>query len=325
MVCQTLLRISVDVCSGVLYRPVISDDGSLLATVTVDYYLRVLRLIDDGSMLEVASASLPTDLHQVIARLSTLTWASNVAFVCHNGPGEDDLPLLCLSDGIRLVVMNPNALTGSLNGIGTKEAFNALIVADYHLGDQFGRLTFADFALDSQHVLVLFEMGSHASVLSLTNPQRDDIPGVKFNGERSISKSPDGHSFAVLLRNKSQDQVMILSLKDGTLQPEVTFNTDTSDAQGIVWSPDRDPVLAVYDSAAYGVKVLFFSALGHPLKQLEVSSFVDIQGVSGVGVSKLAWSVMHGETMLAVADGEKRVLVRRQHNRSMASAVLATG
>ena len=214
------------------------------------------------------------------------------------------------------MVINPNKLAMDSKEPTAKNAINPdHVVADYQLGDQFGKTSHATFVLGAEHVLVMFETGAHASIISLTRPYRDDIPNVKFNSERAVAISPNGRSLAMLLRTRGQDQVTILCLQEQDVQVQATFNAQTNDAQGLTWSPDKDPVIAVHDSAAYGSKVLFFSALGHPLKQLDISALDGSSNVAGLGVTNLTWVAADSGTMLAVADGEKRVLVRRQVNR----------
>lgn len=294
---------------GIL-RPISSVNGNLIAVITPDQCLQVFRLTDEGVLQEVSYFSFPKNLVQFAARVAHVKW----------GPSDDltSYPFLLLSDGSRLLVIDPSALSlSAASTSGTRTSGPAYLVADYQLGDQFGKLAYADFLLDDRHVIVVFEMGSHASVLALDKPQRDDIPEVKFNDRRSLSASPDGRSVALLLRSKGQDQVMVFGRKKEELEAQSTFASHTSDAQGVMWSPNGDPVLAVYDSAAFGTRISFFSALGHPLKQLDIVALDDRSDVGGLGISTLKWSAAQSETMLAVGDGEKRVLVRRQDNRQM--------
>ena len=304
-----------------LHRSILTDDGRLVAKITSEQHLSLLNLQTDGRLVEVANTPLPKLLQQIIGRLSTFKWApikNAISTPSDDTETEALMPYLLFSDGLRLIIVNPNKWATGLNESASTNGTNPTsVVADYQLGDQYGKLSYATFVLDSAHVLALFEMGASASILSLTKPYKDEIPNVKFNSDRGIGVSPDGRSVAMLLRTKGQDQVTVLCLKDENIQVEATFNTNTNDAQGVAWSPDGDPVLAVRDSAAYGVRVAFFSALGHPLKQLEVSDFGGPQGVSGVGVVKFEWATAEAGTMMALADGEKRVLVRRQHNRTM--------
>jgi WD40 repeat protein len=258
---------------------------------------------------EVVYFLFPKNLAQFAARVSHMKWAPD--------HGQDSIPFLLLSDGNRLLVINPAVLSNSASGPEFQSENQPYLVADYQLGDQFGKLTYADFLLDSKYVVLMFEMGSQAPILTLDKPQREDIPDVKFNSKRTLSLSPDERSVAFLLRSKGQDQVMVMSRKDGDLEPQATFATHTSDAQGVMWSPNEDPVIAVHDSAAHGSKIFFFSALGHTLKQLDLITFDEGSDVMGLGISCLKWASWQSQTMLATGDGEKRVLVRRQDNRFM--------
>ena len=231
-----------------------------------------------------------------------------------------------LSDGNRLIVINPNELLrSSSSSVGRNGTSPPCIVADYHLGDQFGHLSYADFILNSQRVLVHFETRVHASILSLTKAQRDDIPGVKFSSDLSFACSPGGCNVALLLRVKGQDQVIVLGLDGEDLQVRTTFNTHTNDAQSLTWSPDGEPVLAVTETAVFPPRIIFFTALGHEMKQLELSPSHVGPDPTGIGISNFKWLSSRDSTFMAVADGEKRVLLRRQHNRTMVSLVQPSG
>lgn len=219
-----------------------------------------------------------------------------------------------MSDGTRLVVVNPTTLlvpdTSSTNNV-------SCVVADYQLGDQFGKLTYADFALGKDHAIVLFEEGNSACILSLARAQRDDLVNVKFSSSRSIVRSPSGHSLLVIQRVKGHDQVALLGTNDGNVVVQSSFDVATSDAQGAMFAPNQDPVFAVWDSAAYGTAVYFYSAMGHPLKQLDISGFSSSSAIEGLGLSTLRWAKNGEDTVLAAADGNKQVLFRHQHNRTM--------
>lgn len=225
-----------------------------------------------------------------------------------------------MSDGARMVVVNPATLLVD-DLISSNSA--SCIAADYQLGDQFGRLLYADFALGKDHVIMLFEVGSGASILSLLRAQRDDLVNVKFSSSRSVVRSPNGRSLLVLQRSKGHDQATLIGVSDSNVLVQSCFELPTSDAQGAMFSPNQDPVFAVWDSAAYGTAVYFFSSMGHPLKQLDVASFGISSGIEGLGLSVLRWATKIEDTVLAVADGNKQVLIRHQHNRTMSTRDLS--
>ena len=292
-----------------------SRDGRILAAIGRDDYVRFFER--DGSQLFLRQLLLlPQELQQIVSRLTVVGLSPRCLKIPEDQTqsGKGPLPLLLLSHGARLIVLDPEV---SLHGIkgsrDNKDAFQRYIVADYHLGDRFGKLTYADF-LDRHHILVCFELGAHTSILSLLKPNRDDVPDVKFNDSQGLALSPDKPYAALLLRVKGHDRVAVLTLKDDDVQIHTTFSTNTADVQGLMWAPNGDPVLAVWDSAAYGVKVNFFSALGHPLKQLDISGLPKSSVADGVGVTGLSWTSTGSSTILAVADGHKQIHIRSQDN-----------
>ncbi|RMD42990.1 hypothetical protein DV735_g2126, partial [Chaetothyriales sp. CBS 134920] len=256
---------------------------------------------------------LPKSWHSFLSKLTVLRWARSDWH--HGGEANpSSLPFLLLADDNRLIVVNPNVVADSAT-----VPLNTLsyVVADYSLGGQFGRLTYADFILDQFHVLLLFEMAPHASILYLTSPQREDIAGTKFSGEQGVSVSPSGRTQALLLRHKGQDHVVILTRSANEIQVQSSFAANTVDAQGIALSPDGDPVIAVWDAAAHGVRIFFFTVLGHSLKQLDIGPSPADHVLPGVGVSALQLVANDEGAILAFAHGEKELSLRYQHHRTM--------
>ncbi|RMZ86565.1 hypothetical protein DV736_g6208, partial [Chaetothyriales sp. CBS 134916] len=167
-------------------------------------------------------------------------------------------------------------------------------------------------------------MAVQASILSLTSPQREDIANIKFAGEQGVSVSPSGKTQALLLRAKGQDHIVVLTRVANEIEIQSTFATHTMDAQGIAWSPDGDPVLVVWDAAAHGTRISFFTALGHPLKQLDIEPSPTDHILADVGVSALQL-VTHDEgVIIAFAHGEKELSLRYQHHRTMTTRPLIT-
>jgi hypothetical protein len=198
------------------------------------------------------------------------------------------------------------------------------ILADFELGSQYGRITLVDFVFSHRHALILFETGSHASVISLTKFQKDDVLNPKFPDSKSFAQSQSGRYFSLLTRSNGQDYVSIFASSDDTLDQTVTFNPKTLDAQGVRWSPSGQSLLVVWDSATYGFKVSFFTALGHHLRQLDLTSPpIDLQVASPfddeLGVTKLDWLQRCGRTFLAIACGQTRALIYEQQSQATVS------
>jgi hypothetical protein len=294
-----------------LYQPVASPDGRHLAYVTRDLRLEVLVIRTDVSG-RVISQPLHRSLHELLKGLVCLQWSqssqSKDSEACQLG-------FVLLSDGDRLVVLNADALRAD-----AVDTFNLpaahYVVADYQLGDQYGKLTHATFLLGEAHILTIFEMGT-AVVLPVTKPQREELPNVKFTDDRSLCIAPDNKAVAVLLRSKGQDQVAIFTRSDEELAIQAVFPAHSADAQGLAWSPNGDPVIAVWDSPTYGLSVKFFSALGHPMKQLDIGGSADL-GVSGnLGITAFTWISASDATTIAISDSQKQVLLREQNHKKM--------
>ena len=233
---------------------------------------------------------------------------------------------LLLSDGNRVVALSIELNESGLaaDDIHRGNEVPADILADFELGSQYGKITLVDFVFSHRHALILFETGSHASVISLTKFQRDDVLNTKFPDSKSFAQSQSGRYFSLLTRSNGKDYVSIFAPSDDKLDQAVTFNPKTLDAQGMRWSPSGQPLLAVWDSATYGVKLSFFTALGHHLRQLDLTSPpIDLQAAppfdDDLGVTKLDWLQRRGRTFLAVACEQTRALIYEQRSQATVS------
>lgn len=236
-----------------------------------------------------------------------------------------DISWLLLSDCNRIITLTLELAQGeSLNDRLPAEESAADVVADIDIGSQYGKITLVDFVFSHRYILILFEMNTHASIISLTKLQRDDIPAAKFPDSRAFSQSFQGRYFALLSRSKGQDQVSVFSLSgDGEIESHV-FNPRTSDAQGVFWSPNPDPLLLVWDSASYGFKVSFFTAHGHNLSLLEMDSMIlnrklSEHNLEELGILHLEWLRREDKTLLAIASGTKTALICDQSHKARAS------
>ncbi len=233
---------------------------------------------------------------------------------------------LMLSDGYRVIALSTelsnNRLVAEKDHAPEEGASNVL--ADFELGNQFGKITFADFVFSHRHVFLLFEMASQASIISLTKLQRDDIIGPKFSDLRSFSQSANGLYFSLLTRSKGQDQITIFSPSDNISNKAATFSPHTLDAQGMQWSPAGEPLLVVWDSASYGFRASFFTALGHHLRQLDLNAPAVQRGlesasVDDLGIFRLEWLRRIDRTVLAIAAGQRQVLLYEERSKSNVS------
>jgi hypothetical protein len=234
---------------------------------------------------------------------------------------------LILSDGDRVIAVSTEL---SHYGMMPRDGPNAEeeasnVLADFDIGKQYGKITLLDFVFSHRHVLILFEMCTHASIISLTKFQRDDVLLPKFSDARSFSQSPQSRHFALLTRSNGQDQVSVFSPSDNASDKAKTFNTHTLDAQGIQWCPDGNPLLAVWDSASYGLKIMFLTALGHHLRHLEITSpelnhELGFSRSDDLGVLKFEWLCRDSQSILTVA-GPKNALVYKQQSKANVCAI----
>ena len=228
---------------------------------------------------------------------------------------------LLISDGHRVIAMS---LDLSTYGPATNEKRDirpepANILVDFEIGNQYGQITHLHFVFSHRYALLLFEMNTHASIMSLTKPQRDEVLGLKYPDSRSFAQSPQCRYFALLTRSKGQDMVSVFAPSDSAFDKAVTFNPRTLDAQGVLWCPNGTPLLIVWDSPAYGLKVYFFSALGHHLEQLDLAAAKADSHLGSLGVHKLEWIWRSGRTFLVIAAGKRAVMVYEQVSQAIVS------
>lgn len=315
-------------------RPVSSPDGRYVAWITPDAKLHVSVLPSD------VSASSKTKMIQLAANIQTLLM--KVQHLCWSSPtssrqyaGRVDsadssdaivsLRLMLASD-YRIVVLELEAAGFAPSSI---EVLGVLVDVEFPV--HYGKISAIDFAFDHDSAIIMFELAAQASILSLIQAQRDDIPNRKFS-------TPQGYSLrhrcastesvvmtsvlALLVRDKCTDYVVVM--ESGSVVS--TFKPDTIDAQGVMWSPDEKPMLVVWDSPAYGTKLNFFSALGHPLRQLDIDSTSVPADLSldflGTGVSAVHWIKKAGSrttTLIVVGNGSKQIIFRSQDSQSLAT------
>ncbi|KEF57053.1 uncharacterized protein A1O9_07243 [Exophiala aquamarina CBS 119918] len=237
---------------------------------------------------------------------------------------------LLLSNGRRVIALSTDLRVPSMTpGFGEDDGSKSNILADYELGGHFGNLTLLEFVFDHRHALLMFEHSASAMLLNLTRPQRDEISHIKHPDSTSFAQAPDTNRFALLRRDKGQDKISVFERSSTGALIRQTFDSHTSDAQGIMWCPGGQPLLAVCDSSTYGVSVLFYTAQGHSLKQLDINStsmnLVRLpMNVEGVGTTCLKWiNTSCGETIQGVLDGQRQLLLRNLVPSSMGARQVA--
>jgi hypothetical protein len=315
-----------------LHKPVVSPDGNLLAVIVPHLEIHIISLAEVYTSARVIKRIVvPKSARSFLSNVQILKWSPETML-----PQDDDANTtsniifgtmwLLVSDGSRVVAFSAELSNSGLtvDDIHRGDEVPANILADFELGSQSGKITLVDFVFNHRHALILFETGSHASVISLTKFQRDDILNPKFPDSKSFAQSQSSRYFSLLTRSNGQDYVSIFAPSADTLGQAVTFHPKTLDAQGMRWNPSGQPLLVVWDSATYGFKLSFFTALGHHLQQLDLTAPpIDLQVAppfdDDLGVTKLDWLQRRGRTFLAVAYGQARALIYEQQSQATVS------
>lgn len=341
----------------VLQKPVLSPDGKYLAAIAADERVHLISLAEAAHGRRfITTLKVPRSTRAFLKECYLLRWSPETMSLSADIDAEEVLSnttseceygttWILLSNGSRLIALSTALRSPSMMPGAVDELHKSNILADYDLGGQYGKLSLVEFVFNHRHALVMFEVGTTAAVLSLVKPQRNEIAHVKFANAQSFAAAPGTKYFALLRRDRSQDRVTVFELEADNSITFKSFDVDTLDAQGLKWCPAGGPVLAVCDSPAYGARVCFYTAQGHALKQLDITSAVFTQGpvlpnghaqlppkTEGVGITSWKWSTADGETrskstrrtVQAAADGQKRVVVRYVDTRTMAIEPLAS-
>ncbi|CAK7221846.1 hypothetical protein SCUCBS95973_004638 [Sporothrix curviconia] len=216
-------------------------DGRLVATLLpTGIHIRAVERLD-----EVASVvPLPVDLP-----------AS--AVICFLWSPTSQRLLLATSDLVMVAAVDPPA---------GKEPFRA-VIRNPTL-PVTAKPTFVSLCPSDDCVCICSAFGVKFVVFDLRTGQGVAIESPKFFSSaavcsRGVSFRPATHHMALLVRTDGKDFVCLRDLVASA--PVVTWELDTIDAQGLVWSPDGR-WLTVWESPAHGHKVLFYTPDGHLFK-----------------------------------------------------------
>ncbi|KIW70252.1 hypothetical protein PV04_02540 [Phialophora macrospora] len=316
-----------------LRRPVLSPDGKTLAVIAPDDSIHLVDLAEAAQGRKfINGVRITRSARPFIRTCTILRWSPEVIFttddealeVSSSTTSECDLgnSWLLLSDARRVIALSTDLRKPAMMPAEGDEGTKSNILVDYDLGNQKGKISLLEFVFDHRHALVIFEFGSSAAILSLSRPERSEVPHVKFPDARSLARAPDSRYFALLRRDKAQDRVTVFHLGDDNQLSYKSFDCNTSDAQSVTWCPTGQPLLAIWDSPAYGVKVSFVTAQGHALSQFDIGrsafqwdrSFISSNESEGVGLTYWNWrrasQTINVQSLEVLANGEKQVLVR---------------
>lgn len=314
----------------------ISPDNHLIARITTGGELEIAILPVGGQIYAIKSTVLALEHHltnDFVPGVHILRLAPESDACIAKDNGQDIIvkqsgvikTWLLLASKHRLVVLHveitlrgssPSALVG--------------IVVDVEFPQLYGKITSAELVFGHRSAFILFDIAPHASILSLVHAERDDVPNRKFSSSQGYSMLPtplpcqdaqSTSSLALLTRDKHIDGVVVMD--QGKIVS--SFKSETTDAQEIRWSPDGCPILMILESPAYGLKVRFTTAFGHPLRLLDISPESSIVSGPNIGFPTVGASIMHwvrkagsrGVTTLVFGDSAKNITLRTQDSKSL--------
>ncbi|KAL2170538.1 hypothetical protein VTG60DRAFT_4646 [Thermothelomyces hinnuleus] len=123
------------------------------------------------------------------------------------------------------------------------------------------------FGASDAEICVVSPFGLKFCVFDLASSKTTEIGNPKVFSSSSASNCfsfrPETRHLALLTRSSGRDMVSIHSYPTRELQR--SWAPDTVDAQALAWSPDGR-WLVIWDSAAHGHKILFYTSDGHIFK-----------------------------------------------------------
>ncbi|KAK4192130.1 hypothetical protein QBC35DRAFT_264328 [Podospora australis] len=168
------------------------------------------------------------------------------------------------------------------------------------------------FGASDTEICVVSSFGLKFAVFDLASSKAAEIANPKVfspssTASRCFSFRPQTRHLALLTRVAGKDMISIHSFPTRELQR--SFAPDTIDAQGLTWSPDGR-WLVVWDSAAQGHRVIFYTSDGHLFKTWSGPanpSHEDRDFALGAGVKVLQFSP--DARYLAIGDSSRAVCV----------------
>lgn len=124
--------------------------------------------------------------------------------------------------------------------------------------------SYVGFGSDDSEVCVCSSFGLKLTIFSLVSSRAVEIANPKFytpaTACRGFSLRPESRHLAILTRTSGRDMVSIHHPASRDVQR--SWRPDTVDAQGLMWTRDGKWLL-IWESAAQGHKLLFYTPDGH--------------------------------------------------------------
>ncbi|KAI8219780.1 WD repeat-containing protein WRAP73 [Colletotrichum sp. SAR 10_86] len=163
--------------------------------------------------------------------------------------------------------------------------------------------TFVQFGASDSEILMCSSFGLKFSVFDLTTSRAVEIGSPKFHqptsAPRGFALRPGSGHLALLTRVAGKD---IVSIHHSTTRGvQRSWHPETVDAQGLTWTPDGRRLI-MWESAAQGHKVLFYTADGHLLNTWSgPSAFEPEEKHFDLGAGVKIWQEQIGNAQLGSA------------------------
>ncbi|OHE95604.1 WD40 domain-containing protein [Colletotrichum orchidophilum] len=209
-----------------------SPDGNLIATLSpTSISIRSVETLET-----IHSVKLPSNLGPAYA----LRWSPSSRRI-----------LACFSDQVLIYSASGPGYRGVIRNPATPNL----------------KPTFVQFGASDSEIFMCSSYGLKFSVFDLASSRTVEISNPKFHqasvASRGFALRPGSAHLAILTRVAGKDVVSIHHPK--TRQVLRSWQPDTIDAQGLAWTPDGRWLL-VWESAAQGHKILFYTSDGHLFK-----------------------------------------------------------
>lgn len=218
-----------------------SPDGELVATLSG--YSVTIRSVD--SLQTANSVKLPTDLPGPV---SSLIWSPSSSKI-----------LVAAADQIHVFSVSPSDSPQHATILNT--------------GFSGAKPPVIRFGARDTEVLVWSPFGLKLAIFDLSTSKAVELTSPKFfqstSATRGLSLRPDTAHLALLTRVGGKDLVSIHH--PTTRQIQRSWYPDTTDAQGLVWTPDGRWLL-LWESPAHGHRLLLYTADGQHFRSLGPST-----------------------------------------------------
>lgn len=131
-----------------------------------------------------------------------------------------------------------------------------------------GKPAFVSFGPVDDQVCLCSALGIRFAIFNLRTAKAVEIANPKLYSpaaacSRGFSFRPGSHHLALLTRTAGKDWISVHDPSSAI--PVASWPPDTIDAQGLVWAPNGQ-WLVVWESAAHGRRILFYTPDGHLFK-----------------------------------------------------------